>query len=149
MREQYPEMDLNKRIIWNFWDISHTMRRISEGKGSQKRILILLLEEGKALTQKELTDRLEVQPGSVSEVLGKLENAGLIIRTPNAEDRRTIDICLTADGEKAAKEAYQRRCERHTQMFTALTDTEKETLLGLLEKINLDWAGKYKKEEEK
>ena len=34
-------------------------------------------------------------------------------------------------------------------MFTALTDTEKETLLGLLEKINLDWAGKYKKEEEK
>ena len=46
MREQYPEMDLNKRIIWNFWDISHTMRRISEGKGSQKRILILLLEEG-------------------------------------------------------------------------------------------------------
>ncbi len=149
MRERYNETDLNSKIIWNFWDIASTMRRISEGKGSQKRILILLLENEKELTQKELTDRLEVQPGSVSEVLGKLESSGLITRTPNADDRRTIDIRLTGKGEAAAKEAQLHRSERHRQMFTALSDEEKQTLLGLLETINRDWAEKYRKDEEK
>ena len=149
MRERYGEMDLNKKIIWNFWDIADTMRRISEGKGSQKRILILLLEEKHALTQKELTDRLKVQPGSVSEVLGKLESSGLISRTPNAGDRRTIDIHLTEKGEAAAREAQRHRSERHRQMFTALSDAEKQTLLRLLETLNRDWAEKYRKDEGK
>ena len=148
MRERYSEMDLNNKIIRNFWDIADTMRRISEGKGSQKRILILLLEE-KELTQKELTDRLKVQPGSVSEVLGKLESSSLISRTQNASDRRTIDIHLTEKGEAAAKEAQRHRSERHRQMFTALSDEEKQTLLRLLETMNRDWAEKYRKDEEK
>ena len=149
MRNWYRKMDLNNRIIWNFWDIANMMRRISEGKGSQKRILILLLEEGGGMTQKELTNRLEVQPGSVSEVLGKLESTGFIRRMPNDVDRRTIDISLTEKGETMAREAHEHRCERHRQMFTALSDEEKQTLLGLLEKINQDWIEKYQRVEGK
>ncbi|MCI8557936.1 MAG: hypothetical protein HFI19_09265 [Lachnospiraceae bacterium] len=45
---------MNNKIILNFWDISNTKRRISEGKGSQKRIQ-MLLKENRNITQKELT----------------------------------------------------------------------------------------------
>lgn len=50
-------LDQNNKLIWNFWDIEHTMRQIAEGRASQKRILILLREMA-GMTQKELTARL-------------------------------------------------------------------------------------------
>lgn len=143
MKEQYRFLDKNNKLIWNFRDIGHTMRLISEGRGSQKRVLILLLEAN-GMTQKELTNRLGVQPGSVSEVISKLENAGLILRTPSEIDHRTTDIHLTEQGENLAQQAYTQRKKRHDQMFTALSEQEKDTLITLLEKVNEDWEQKYR-----
>ena len=72
MKDWYEYLDTNNKLIWNLRDIGHTMRHISEGKGSQKRVLITL-RETEGMTQRELTRRLDIQPGSVSEVIGKLE----------------------------------------------------------------------------
>ena len=142
MKRGYQDLDKNNRLIWNLRDISHTMRRISEGKGGQKRILILLLEDG-ATTQSALTQRLGIQPGSASEVLAKLEHAGLIRREPSAGDRRTTDVLLTDEGRAAAEEARQQRMLRHDQMFACLSEDEKDSLLAMLEKINAAWAQQY------
>ena len=143
MNGQYESLDRNNKLIWNFRDIGHTMRQISEGRGSQKRILILL-RETKGMTQKELTARLGVQPGSASEVLNKLEQAGLIFRTPSEADHRTTDIRLTPDGEALAKEASAKRAERHEQMFAVLSEEEKDTLIVLLERVNAHWDQVYR-----
>ena len=144
MIKGYDSLDRPNKLIWNLRDIGHTMRHISEGKGSQKRVLMTLLEAGD-MTQRELTELLGIQPGSASEVIGKLESAGLILRTPSETDRRTADISLTTAGKAAAKEAYTQREKRHQHMFASLSDAEKETLLGLLEKLNADWDQKYRK----
>ena len=143
MKGQYESLDQNNKLIWNFRDIGHTMRQISEGRGSQKRILILL-RETEGMTQKELTARLGVQPGSASEVLNKLEQAGMILRTPSETDHRTMDIRLTPDGEALAEEASAKRAERHEQMFAVLSDEEKDTLIALLEKVNAHWDQVYR-----
>lgn len=134
--------DMNDNLILTLRDISHMMRMQYEGKASQKRILILLHEAG-TITQKELTERLGVQPGSASEILSKLENAGLIIRTQNETDRRTTDIQLADAGKKLALEAAEQRQKRHEEMFFCLTTEEKTTLLSLLEKICTDWEHRY------
>lgn len=142
MRKQYESFDMNNKLIRNFWNISHTMHHISEGKGSQKRIL-MILKEHRNITQRELTEYLGIQPGSASEVIGKLESEGLIMRTTSRADRRTADIRLTEKGEAAASEAYAKREQRHQEMFLCLSEEEKETLLGLLEKINASWNQQY------
>lgn len=144
MPMQYQPFDINNQMIRNFWDISHTMRQISEGKGSQKRIL-MILKENREITQRELIRHLGIQPGSASEVIGKLEAAGLILRTPSQTDHRTADIRLTEAGEAAAGEAYAKREQRHQEMFACLSEGEKQTLLGLLEKINMSWSQQYRK----
>lgn len=143
MNDRYGLLDQNNKLIWNFRDIGHTMRQISEGRGSQKRILILLWET-KGMTQKELTARLGVQPGSASEVISKLEHIGLILRTPSESDRRTPNIRLTPQGEILAQEAYEQRVKRHEQMFTVLSEQEKDTLIALLERINAHWDAVYR-----
>lgn len=135
--------DINDRLIIHLRDISHTMRFLYEGKGSQKRILIILNETG-TITQQALTKRLGIQPGSASEVIAKLEHIGLIVRTPSRADRRTVDIALTEDGKKRAREAAAQRSKRHEEMFSCLSEEEKSQLLSLLEKINADWEQRYR-----
>lgn len=142
--KRYEQLDENNKLIWNFRDIGQTLRDISEGKGGQKRILIILKETG-PVTQRELTQRLGIQPGSASEVIGKLETAGLIRRSVSAADRRTANILLTEEGMKEAEEAKRRRDARHEQMFSCISDDEKKELLVLLEKINRAWDAQYRK----
>ena len=142
-RAHYEAADQNDKMIINLRDISHTMRALSEGRGSQRRILIMILEAG-TITQRRLTERLGIQPGSASEVLAKLEKGGLITRTESATDRRTTDIALTDQGKSMAEEAFRQRQTRHEEMLSVLTEEEKNTLLSLLEKLNNDWRERYK-----
>lgn len=138
----YDTMDMDKKLILNLRDLGHMLRFLYEGKGSQKQILIILQEAGN-MTQRELTKRMGVQPGSASEVIRKLENAGLIQRTPSTADRRTTDIHLTKSGQVQAEDAARQRKIRHQEMFSCLSETEKDNLLALLEKLNGDWNSRY------
>jgi DNA-binding MarR family transcriptional regulator len=72
----------------------------------------------------------------MSEVLAKLSSKGMVERTPNEVDRRTMTVSLTEKGERRADESLEYRTERREEMFSCLDDAEKETLLSLLEKIN-------------
>ena len=136
-------VDMNDQLIGNLRDLSHIMRFLYEGKGSQKRILIVLEEIGGSITQQKLTERLGIQPESVSEVISKLENAGYIRRTQNESDRRTSVIELTEAGKVIAIEARDQRIRRRQQMFSCLSGSEKYELLSLLEKVNTDWKERY------
>ncbi|MCD8356776.1 MAG: MarR family transcriptional regulator [Clostridia bacterium] len=139
--------DINDKMIIHLRDLGHIMHFLYEGKGSQKRILIILQEVG-CITQRDLTIRLGIQPGSVSEVLAKLEHAGYIERTASCIDRRTTNIQLTAAGRVLAEEATVQRRKRHQEMFSCLSDDEKQTFLALMEKVCTDWKNRYPKKSE-
>lgn len=147
-REHYNAAGINDKLVLNLRDLSHTMHFLYEGKGSQKRILIVLKDIGGCVTQQELTERLGIRPGSVSEVIAKLESMGYISRTPNEADRRTVDIVLTESGKIAAEEAGAQRRQRHEDMFSCLNEDEKNELLMLLEKVNEDWDVRYQGSED-
>lgn len=141
-----PAADINDDLIIRLRDLHHTMRSLYEGKASQKRILIILNGSG-AITQRDLTERLGIQPGSASEILSKLEGSGWIVRTQNEADRRTTDISLTDSGREIAEEALRQRRKRHEEMFSCLSGEEKQELLSLLDKVRCDWKKRYKKNE--
>lgn len=137
------ERDIDDSIIMQLRDINHIMRALYEGKGSQKRILIILYEHQGTMTQKELTKQLNIQPGSVSEVIAKLEHNGFIRRKPSQVDGRTMSVELTQEGMVMAYEAKKQRQRRHQEMFSCLTQHQKEEFMNLLEIINQDWKQKY------
>ena len=135
-------MDRNERLVHGLWDVHHKMRRLHDGKSSQSRILIVLREH-EGMTQRELTDHLHVQPGSASEILSKMEQSGLITRTPNPSDQRTMDIVLTEKGISLAAEARAQRKALYDQLFVCLSPEEQDTLLSLLEKMMADWDTRF------
>jgi DNA-binding MarR family transcriptional regulator len=147
VNRRYNSLDIYGKLVWNLRDLGHTIRHAVEGKGGQKRVLMVLLENG-GMTQRALTEYLRIQPGSVSEVLGKLEVQGLIVRDQSELDRRTTDIRLSKAGEAAARQAHTERLARDQKMFAALSAAEAEQLLTLLEKLNSDWDTKFRKRED-
>ncbi len=132
---EYHELDITGKLIWNFRNISHILRGMSGGKGSQKRILTVLLKSGQ-VTQTALTEYLGIRPGSASEVLSKMEASGLIARQENEADRRTVNIELTELGRKEAVLAAEERSRGHRKLLSGLSPREQEELLALLEKLS-------------
>ncbi len=134
--------DLNRQLIRALRALGRTIRALSEGRASQKRVLRLVRESG-SITQQVLTARMNVQPGSASEVIRRLEDTGLIVRSPNPLDRRTSDICLTPEGEIQAARAEAEIQAQRQEMFACLQEDEKTQLLALLTKLSEDWHARY------
>lgn len=134
---------MEEKLLHNLRNAGHMIRNLSEGRASQKRILVLLNKSG-VVTQRALTKTLHVQSASSSEILTKMEEAGLILRTPNEEDRRTMDISLTEAGRNEAEAAAKEIAALRKEMFTCLNEEEKTILLSLLEKLNGEWDIRYR-----
>ncbi|MCD8152490.1 MAG: MarR family transcriptional regulator [Clostridiales bacterium] len=136
--ERYENADTNDRIIINLRELWHKIRFRFERKGSQDRVLEILRERGE-ITQHELTERLDIKPGSSSELVAKLERAGMIRRNPNNNDRRIMKLSLTEIGMGQAEKSEGLREKNQEDMLSVLTQEEKEMLLNLLEKLNHSW----------
>ncbi len=146
--DRYSDMDMDSKLSALFREAGNLSRFHMEDKGSQTRILHILLEEG-SMSQKALTDRICIRSGSASEVLGKLEKAGYICRTVSEADRRGMDIALTREGETHARETTRLRNAWISSQFSSLTEAEKETLLEILEKLSRDWQQRPREQHDK
>lgn len=115
--------------------LAHNMRGMSDGRAGQGRLLGILLEND-GITQRELQDMVFVRSGSLSEVLGKLEGAGLVERRPSMEDRRMMRVFLTERGTREARDCADRRTQAMDGLFDCLTAGEKEQLFALISRVN-------------
>ena len=102
----------------------------------QGRILAILLERS-SMTQKELQDILGIQPGSISEILAKMEEKSLIRRQRDDEDRRRSVIELTVTGREEAE--LQERQDDGSPTFGVLSQQEQEELKAMLWKLLESW----------
>lgn len=135
------------------WLFFHTARRLQKyGKSgySQQRILSILEEKG-PISQKKLQEMLAVQPGSLSEICGKLEEKGMIERSRDEKDRRSVILRITEEGRRMKKGINVRK---DNAIFSSLNEEEREQLRFLLNKIgsqnyemeSVDYTENYGKE---
>ena len=104
------------------------------GKAGQQRILMRLNNRGPT-TQKELQDVLEISSGALSEILQKMEDGRLILRTKSAEDKRQVNLSLTQAGREKAQtveEHYHRTLDRMFECLSAEQKNNLEETLGVL-----------------
>ena len=137
----YTEQDkLAKRILNGLGFCGHYLHFHGGGASGKAPILCLLAKQPAGeMSQQELGMHFELKPGSLSEILSKLECAGLIERTRNPKDRRQLTIRLTDDGWARAKEDQAHRIHFRQRAFEALTPAEQEQLAEMLEKIRVTW----------
>ena len=72
---------------------------------------------------------------AVSRGLGDLERRGFITRSIDPSDRRNTLVRMTAEGKKAADEAYARMDEFMDDVFSVFTEDEMEQFVDLQERL--------------
>lgn len=82
----------------------------------------------------QLTRALQYSAASVSAMVSLLEAKGLVKKTQEAQDARALSLTLTEKGFQVVYEIEAFRNKRIEKILKALNETEKKTLLGLLEK---------------
>ncbi len=86
------------------------------------------------ISQKELTDLLDMSKQSLAELLSKLEKNGYIAREPSQKDKRSIMIRLLPEGEKAAEELDE-EAMGVVRIFDVLSEEELEQFSGYLDRV--------------
>ncbi|CAH2715975.1 hypothetical protein BACCIP111895_03159 [Neobacillus rhizosphaerae] len=83
----------------------------------------------------EISQRLQVTPPTVTQIINNLEKDGLVERTVDPEDRRAVKIKLTPTGMEATAKARIRFTETFTGLIDYLGEEESEQFADLLTKV--------------
>lgn len=120
-------------------EIRYLMRSFRRGKHSelrgQRRALHYLLKQD-GISQTDLLALMDVRPSSLSELLNKMEEKGHIERKEAHEDKRIRLIYLSKEGRSIAESMS--KSVKAKKIFGELDEVEKELLLSLLKKLDLD-----------
>lgn len=85
------------------------------------------------ITQQALADALLVTKGNVTQLLDRLEAAGLLCRR---QEGRANRVTLTAEGERLWAEAVPAQEALVAEKMAGLSHSEQRALLGLLGKLD-------------
>ncbi|MEQ4724830.1 MarR family transcriptional regulator [Nonomuraea sp. B19D2] len=94
----------------------------------------LVARDGSA-TPSELAADLLLSPAGMTGRLDTLERSGLVRRVRSTEDRRRVDVELTAKGHDIWMDAMTIRAEVEADMVNALSPADRAVLDGLLKQL--------------
>jgi DNA-binding MarR family transcriptional regulator len=102
--------------------------------GPQALVLRECLGSG-GLAAGELARRVSLSQATLTDILNRLEQRGLICRSRSLADRRRVVVDVTAAGRVLAETSPPLLQERFVQRFDALPDWEQNLLLSSLQRI--------------
>ena len=102
-------------------------------KGGGRILHHLVRADG--MSQKELAVGMDVRPQSLTGVLEKLENAGLIARKRSSTDKREQQVFITDKGRSDCEKLMEIRKQAASKLLGSLDGEDKQKLGDILERI--------------
>ncbi|OZI50357.1 MarR family winged helix-turn-helix transcriptional regulator [Bordetella genomosp. 5] len=93
------------------------------------------------LSPQQLVSALLLSAGAMTNRLDRLEEAGLIARHPNPEDRRSVIVSLTPEGLRLIRRALNDYLEELDGLLAPLSASERRQLAGLLKRMLIEHDG--------
>jgi MarR family 2-MHQ and catechol resistance regulon transcriptional repressor len=113
--------------------LNRHLREIGLTQG-QLAILEALLHLG-PMSQQQLGAKILRSGSNVTMVIDNLEKQALVGRTRRADDRRVVEVSLTAKGRRYIEERFPLHARRITQLLAALEPKEQAELAALCKKL--------------
>ena len=107
---------------------------------NQFGILEMLYHLG-PLHQHQIGGKLLLSRANITLLVDQLSQKGLVRRQRDKQDRRKMEVSLTAEGRRRIAKAFPQHLERIVGAFSALNATEQEELARLCKKLGLGGAG--------
>jgi DNA-binding MarR family transcriptional regulator len=147
IKAELPDLDLAvEGIVDRINGLSRRIKRMIDHTLSERalswgewKVLGLLRQAGDGYRRSPgyLAVHAELSSGAMTNRLDRLEEAGLIRRLPDPNDRRGVQVELTAAGVKAYDESAAAQGAKEALVTSALNAKEKEQLNDLLRRLML------------
>lgn len=97
--------------------------------------VLVALQDGKVLSQKELTALVKIKQPTMAQTLSRMERDGLIQRQPDPGDRRgsLISLCPADAGKMDA--IVETLLQGNEEALTGFEETERTVLVSLLHRL--------------
>ncbi len=133
--------ELQHQIVNLFRQSDQAMKRVIGKKvedtgiyRSQHRLL-MILGKNPDCSQTAIANKLEISPAAVAVSLKKLEKAGYITRSCDAEDNRMNHVVITKKKKKAIDQSILYFQEIEDAMFEGFSQEELETYAAFLGRV--------------
>ena len=100
-------------------------------------LLMRFIAASEGQSQQVLAEQVGVPPSRMVALVDHLEEAGLVERRPNPEDRRIRELHLTRKGKGSLERAKKIAIDYETQLCAGINREERETLIDLLQKLQV------------
>ena len=114
---------------------SMNRRMADQGASLARTKLLLFLQRRGPTRAADIADFFDNAPRTVTEAIDGLERDGLVIRTPDARDRRVKQVSITDEGRRVTGETEPLRQELINGVFGTLTLEEQAQLSNVLAKM--------------
>jgi MarR family transcriptional regulator, 2-MHQ and catechol-resistance regulon repressor len=104
-------------------------------------VLELLYHKGDQPMQ-QIGGKILLASGSITYVVDKLEQKGMLIRIACPNDRRVTFAQITDKGKAFIEEVFPEHAQQIHTLMSSLSDSEKQEAIKLLKKLGLP-AGKF------
>ncbi|HYK72616.1 MAG TPA: MarR family transcriptional regulator [Pseudoneobacillus sp.] len=124
--------------------INEQVNKLIQTKGlnpTEFAVLELLYHKGDQPLQ-QIGGKILLASGSITYVVDKLEEKGLLKRAACPKDRRVTYAQITDEGKKFIDDIFPDHEQRIHEIMSSLTTDEKETAIELIKKLGLS-VGKY------
>jgi MarR family transcriptional regulator for hemolysin len=145
-----PPRSLNREFAFILNDVARLLRTYADYKAAQFGItraqwaVLVRLDHSEGVNQSELAEVLDLQPITLTRLLDKLCDSGLIERRPDPDDRRVKRLFLTAAahpllkqlgilGEETMGGAMEGVSEDETKQMVSRLGIVKENLRRLIQ----------------
>jgi MarR family transcriptional regulator for hemolysin len=97
-----PSLSLNREFAFILNDVARLLRTYADHRAAQfgitraQWVVLVRVQRSEGLNQSELAEILDLQPITLTRLLDKLCDSGLIERRPDPADRRAKRLFLTA-----------------------------------------------------
>jgi DNA-binding MarR family transcriptional regulator len=103
----------------------HLRREIhSLGVTGGQASLLFAIQRRPGIGVNELAELERMSPPGMSKYVGRLEDAGLVIREPSEQDRRRIGLRVSPEGERVLRSVKSRRTAWLASRLRNLSDAE-------------------------
>jgi DNA-binding MarR family transcriptional regulator len=120
-----------------------TARRISADRYGEKSkgvhmphyAILAMLDEYGALSQKQISQMIDTDPGNIVGLIDNLEDANMVARKPDKHDRRRHALHITDTGRAELAELDVKTTELNNILFAPLTPAERRQFEGYLYRL--------------
>jgi MarR family transcriptional regulator, organic hydroperoxide resistance regulator len=139
--QRIEDWELLAQVAQTYRSLSDAfMDQIAMHRSQAALLCKLFVQDG--MTQSEIAGQLSVQGATVTDMLQRMEESGLVTRRRDAEDNRLVRVYLTDAGREKERFIMEQFMKLESAVFADFDDSERDLLRSFLNRTLRNMSAK-------